>query len=54
MEDEVEDYGYGLHNSTSQTTLGCGRIIESKDRAELCSGIQAAWKNGETVTLEVM
>jgi len=54
MDDEIEDYGYGLHNSSSATTLGCGRIIDYKDREDLCAAIQAAWKNGETVTLEVV
>ena len=50
---QVEDFGYGLHNSTSSTTLGCGHILESQDRADLVAAIQAAWKDGDTVTLEV-
>ena len=51
--DEIEDYGYGLHNSTSGTTLGCGRITRSEDRASLVKAIQDAWAIGETVTLVV-
>jgi hypothetical protein len=50
----IEDYGYGLHNSTSSTTLGCGHIIEVQDREDLVAAIQAAWKDGDTVTLEVV
>lgn len=26
-EELVQDYGYGIHDSTSNTTLGCGRIL---------------------------
>ena len=51
---QVEDYGYGLHNSTSKTTLGCGRIIDSNARADFTKAIRDAWQNGETVTLEVV
>jgi hypothetical protein len=49
----VEDYGYGLHNSTSNTTLGCGRISRPEDRENLVMAIQDAWAAGETVTLVV-
>ena len=50
---KVEDYGYGLHNSTSGTTLGCGRITRSEDRESLVKAIRDAWAAGETVTLVV-
>jgi len=50
----VEDWGYGLHNSSSSTTLGCGHILESQDRADLVAAIEDAWSRGENVTLEVV
>jgi hypothetical protein len=40
MADSVEDYGYGLHNSTSETTLGCGRILNYYDLIELINAIR--------------
>jgi len=49
----VEDFGYGEHNSTSSTTLGCGHILSPDERRTFVAAIQAAWANGETVTLEV-
>jgi len=49
----VDDFGYGLHNSTSQTTLGCGRIASSLDRSALTLAIKKALAAGEAVTLEV-
>jgi hypothetical protein len=52
--DAIEDYGYGLHNSTSNTTLGCGKIIGSQDRADLVEAIRIAWTAGDVVTLEVV
>jgi len=51
--DMVEDYGYGLHNSTSSTTLGCGRIIKTADRALLARTIRQSWESKEPVTLEI-
>jgi len=51
---QVQDFGYGLHNSTSSTTLGCGRIIETQDRADLADAIRSAMDAGETVILEVV
>jgi hypothetical protein len=50
----IEDFGYGLHNSTSSTTLGCGRIVENQDRADLTAAIRAAMDAGEAVILEVV
>jgi len=52
--DNVEDYGYGLHNSTSATTLGCGRIVSSKDREDLSKAIKTALLAKEEVILEVV
>lgn len=49
----VEDFGYGQHNSTSNTTLGCGRILQSEDRALLSATIRAAWGAGDIVKLIV-
>ena len=51
---QVMDYGYGLHNSTSDTTLGCGKIDLREDRANLTMAIQSAFDKGEAVTLEVI
>ena len=53
IDDLIEDYGYGLHNSTSSTTLGCGHILELEDRQELCDAIQEAFDRKEPVVLEV-
>jgi len=53
-EDAIEDYGYGFHNSTSSTTLGCGHILSSDDRAALTAAIKEALANGESVILEVV
>ena len=50
---QVEDYGYGLHNSTSLTTLGCGHILQPADRAAFVAAIQTAWANGEDVSITV-
>jgi hypothetical protein len=50
----IEDYGYGFHNSTSRTTLGCGRILTVRSRQDFVKEIQAAWKIGEEVFLEVV
>ena len=51
---QVLDYGYGLHNSTSSTTLGCGKIVSSLDRSKLTSAIQEALDKKEEVILEVI
>jgi hypothetical protein len=53
----VEDYGYHLHWSEhSKTTLGCGRVgtFHAREVVELAKMIQAAWRKGETVFLEVV
>jgi hypothetical protein len=50
---QVEDYGYGLHNSTSLTTLGCGRITKNSDLMALVGVIKEAQARNEPVTLVV-
>lgn len=55
-DDSVKDYGYGLHASTSPTTLGCGRVGRVGDYTEinmLVTLINAAMDRKETVKLEV-
>ena len=54
MEDLIWDWGYGLHNSTSSTTLGCGHIIEVEDREALSEAIRIALEAGDMVILEVV
>lgn len=46
---QIEDYGYGLHCSTSQTTLGCGRVINRSDLENLLKIIAS-----ESCQLEVV
>lgn len=48
------DSGYGLHFSTSRTTLGCIRIGAQADLMWLVDSINAALAKGEKVTLEVV
>jgi hypothetical protein len=50
----VMDYGYGQHNSTSSTTLGCGRILLSSDRAKLTAILKPKLAAGEVCYLEVV
>jgi hypothetical protein len=52
--EEVEDYGYGLHCSSSPTTLGCGRIASKDDLSALIGSIREAWVRGEEVTISVI
>lgn len=52
-EEVVEDYGYGLHCSTSFNTLGCGKIMFRDDLNYLVEAIRAAWLKKEKVTLLV-
>lgn len=60
---QVWSYGYGLHNSRSATTLGCGRIggtldgeteFSTKERKELAAAIMEEWRVGRGVILEVL
>ena len=50
---QVADHGYGLHNSTSSTTLGCIRILDSQDLLDLVAACNEAWANNESVNLTV-
>jgi len=50
----AEDYGYGLHHSTSATTLGCIRILALEDLEALAAAIQKAWSEHDEVTLDVI
>lgn len=50
----VEDWGYGLHCSTSISTLGCGRITMRKDLLDLVEAFNTAEKGGERMTLSVI
>lgn len=53
----VIDRGYGLHASTSRTTLGCGRVGKPGTRTEiekLVRIIDVALAKGESVWLEVV
>ena len=50
----VMDYGYGLHNSTSNTTLGCGHIIQVADRAALTAVLIPLLNSNEECYLEVI
>lgn len=47
------DKGYGLHFSTSNTTLGCIKINRKKDLLFLVEQINKAHFKGETVKIEV-
>ena len=47
--EKVKDEGYGLHNSTSRTTLGCLKIEKKTDLAWLVEVLAK-----EEVTLEVL
>jgi hypothetical protein len=49
----VRDEGYGIHHSTSSTTLGCLKIDNKSDLLTLVQLINARMAMGETVTLIV-
>lgn len=49
----VPDYGYGLHFSNSPTTLGCIRIIDRNDLADLVEAIKLSWTAEESVEIHV-
>ena len=48
------DGGYGIHFSTSSTTLGCIRVAEEKDLLALADWISEQIKRGESVKITVM
>jgi hypothetical protein len=50
----AEDWGYGLHHSTSSTTLGCIKIVKEEDLRWLVDQIKAAWNNNQIVRMEVV
>jgi hypothetical protein len=45
--------GYGLHCSTSRTTLGCIKIIEKEDLLWLVDQISERLNEGKIVEMEV-
>lgn len=49
----VADYGYGLHCSTSSTTLGCGRIESLEGLMRLKEYIEEEWQQNREVSLIV-
>ena len=49
----VPDSGYGIHYSTSTTTLGCLKVINKSDLLTLVQLINARMAKGETVALIV-
>ena len=50
---QVSDFGYGWHNSTSMTTLGCGKIQRYDERAALTAAIRECWSRKEEVFINV-
>jgi len=52
-EAEVMDHGYGLHFSSSRTTLGCIKIHNIKDLYFLVETIRVALAEKEIVSIEV-
>jgi len=50
----AEDWGYGLHHSTSSTTLGCIKIVKENDLLWLVGQIKAAWKDNAIVRMDVV
>jgi len=49
-----EDWGYGLHHSTSSTTLGCIKIVKEEDLTWLVGQIKSAWHDNQIVRMEVI
>ena len=52
-DERVMDYGYGLHFSASQTTLGCLRIDSETDLRWLVAEIDTALRAGEKIQLYI-
>lgn len=52
-DNRVMDWGYGLHFSSSRSTLGCLKIENKDDLLYLVSNINDAHKSGEIVQLVV-
>jgi hypothetical protein len=53
-EQNTKDFGYLLHYSESKTTLGCIRIGTAEEAVALGMRLEAALKNKEAITLEVI
>lgn len=51
--DKVLDIGYGLHFSTSSTTVGCIRIYQEEDLLWMVDEIRKRLSGGEKITLSV-
>jgi len=51
---QVRDTGYGIHFSTSSTTLGCLKVINRSDLLTLAQLVAGKLSKGESVTLEVV
>jgi len=49
---KVLDIGYGLHYSTSKTTVGCIRIKKKKDLLWLVNVVREEMEQGRPVTIE--
>ena len=49
----TRDEGYGLHFSTSRTTLGCVKIEDERDVLWIVDRIEGAFGKGESVEMEV-
>ena len=47
------DHGYGLHYSTSRTTLGCIKIHDIMDLYSLVETIRSVLDKKEVVNIEV-
>jgi len=50
---QVMDYGYGIHYSESNTTLGCLKVINKSDLVWLVGRINEELDHGNSVTMEV-
>jgi hypothetical protein len=48
---KLEDYGYGLHYSTSATTLGCVRFGNKADLLLVVNKIVEAFENKEQIII---
>lgn len=48
----VEDTGYGIHSSTSSTTLGCLKVQSIQSLLEIVSEIQQLMKKKEEILFE--
>jgi hypothetical protein len=51
---KIKDYGYGIHFSESNTTLGCLKVINKSDIFWLVGMIQEELGNKLPVTIEVI